>query len=454
MSSSGQYVMPPRPYFFLVRPDVVEQDPTDSGQTQLGQIVPLIAVDELPEWLDIVGVPRELTAEQTVGLCNLGTIPRSEGAFPVRITTSTPDVLASPPASWAEAAPATLEESERQRDLAKPAVEGKGADPASARNALKRQQSEATGADTTGVHPASSLKIPRGPECRECSPAGLQKSIHNVEAQSASQQQREHEAQPPKERRACSPMTYPDSNKTTSQTVAQSEYCRHWCHHGTCKWGIRCRYLHAMLTTHEGLGEVELREVPQWWVVTMLQGAGGSPGMLAAPDRSLAVDQDSRGPLFHPLDVRLNAMHQLGLLGSNSNRRLRTQRREAMALPDRLGLSPPASGRQYQRKARELTPLDKGRNSAKREAAMATAAVRDRPVPAGSNAHVACQVAAQQRAVGAEQENTNTSGDIQTQHTGPQTPGAVATNQRQVLSHPPPRPPPSPSAVMGKLVDI
>jgi hypothetical protein len=45
-----------------------------------GEVVPLIAVDELPPGIDIVGVPRSLDLEGTIGMLNLG-LQRSSGSF-------------------------------------------------------------------------------------------------------------------------------------------------------------------------------------------------------------------------------------------------------------------------------------------------------------------------------------------------------------------------------------
>jgi hypothetical protein len=44
-----------------------------------GEVVPLIAVDELPVGIDIVGVPRSLHLEETTGMLNMG-VQRSTGA--------------------------------------------------------------------------------------------------------------------------------------------------------------------------------------------------------------------------------------------------------------------------------------------------------------------------------------------------------------------------------------
>jgi hypothetical protein len=48
----------PWPGYFLVR--------------TTGEVVPLVAVDELPPSIEIVGIPRSLDLEETIGMLNLG----------------------------------------------------------------------------------------------------------------------------------------------------------------------------------------------------------------------------------------------------------------------------------------------------------------------------------------------------------------------------------------------
>jgi hypothetical protein len=55
----------PRPSYFLVR--------------TTGDVVPLIAVDELPLGVDLIGVPRSLDLDETIGMLNLG-LQRSTGS--------------------------------------------------------------------------------------------------------------------------------------------------------------------------------------------------------------------------------------------------------------------------------------------------------------------------------------------------------------------------------------
>lgn len=56
----------PRPEYFLVR--------------TTGEVVPLNTVDELPPGADIIGVPRSLILEETIGMLNLG-LQRSDRGF-------------------------------------------------------------------------------------------------------------------------------------------------------------------------------------------------------------------------------------------------------------------------------------------------------------------------------------------------------------------------------------
>ena len=62
---------PPKPRYFAVRDD--------------GSLTPLIAVDELPSYVQIHGVPRTLTAADTNGLISLGPVPKSNSRYILQI---------------------------------------------------------------------------------------------------------------------------------------------------------------------------------------------------------------------------------------------------------------------------------------------------------------------------------------------------------------------------------
>ena len=59
----------PWPAYFIVRTS--------------GEVVPLIGVDELPNGTDLVGVPRALDLEDTIGMLNLGIQRSSEGFYQI-----------------------------------------------------------------------------------------------------------------------------------------------------------------------------------------------------------------------------------------------------------------------------------------------------------------------------------------------------------------------------------
>ncbi|KAI1412600.1 hypothetical protein F5Y13DRAFT_44682 [Hypoxylon sp. FL1857] len=83
----------PLPQHFIVRPSLTKH--TASGTVTIpGPIVPLVAVDQLPEWFELSGVPRELNLEQTVGLTNLGTAVRDPEFYTVRMR-SDPETTSS-----------------------------------------------------------------------------------------------------------------------------------------------------------------------------------------------------------------------------------------------------------------------------------------------------------------------------------------------------------------------
>jgi hypothetical protein len=64
--NSASNKVKPWPAYFIVRTS--------------GEVVPLIGVDELPVGTDLIGVPRALDLEDTIGMLNLG-IQRSSEAF-------------------------------------------------------------------------------------------------------------------------------------------------------------------------------------------------------------------------------------------------------------------------------------------------------------------------------------------------------------------------------------
>ncbi|KAL2016953.1 hypothetical protein VTK56DRAFT_2829 [Thermocarpiscus australiensis] len=266
--------MVPRPRFFVVRPDVKRQTSEGGVRILPGAIVPLVAVDELPEWLDLVGVPRELAIEQTIGLCNLGTAAKSKSPYAVKIKTARPS-------------PSAEKKREVKPDNDAAPVDGNGmaSNPHLPPHPSASSPSE-TNVPTTAAAPA--------PSPSPIHPADRMKAhwsdahARSLALINDSDSDKQHRYPQPQSSTAPSPST--TSTITTSSTISSSlapsnkkkndapEYCRHWCHHGTCKWGLHCRYLHAMPTTPAELAAVGLREVPAWWVAASAAGEFGEFG--------------------------------------------------------------------------------------------------------------------------------------------------------------------------------
>ena len=65
--------MASQPRFFITRRSTTGSHPSYAGLAgHESRIVPLIPIDLLPEWVDVEGVARQLTLEETAGMTNLG----------------------------------------------------------------------------------------------------------------------------------------------------------------------------------------------------------------------------------------------------------------------------------------------------------------------------------------------------------------------------------------------
>lgn len=71
-STSGTHSDLPRPRYFVARKD--------------GTITPLIAVDELPDTLRIVGIPAIMSPAATLNMVSLGVLDRSQHRYVVEIS--------------------------------------------------------------------------------------------------------------------------------------------------------------------------------------------------------------------------------------------------------------------------------------------------------------------------------------------------------------------------------
>lgn len=96
---------------FISRPDSTQSrmspHPIEAGQGRkpwpgyfivrnTGEVVPLIAIDELPHGIDLVGIPRALDLEDTVGMLNLGLKKGSGACYQVSVEQSKSGGVAQP----------------------------------------------------------------------------------------------------------------------------------------------------------------------------------------------------------------------------------------------------------------------------------------------------------------------------------------------------------------------
>lgn len=278
--------MPPRVHHFIMRPEVVRRLPTGLAVEQ--SLVPLVALDELPEWLDVLGVPRSLAPEQAAGLSNLGCYER-QGVHDVEIVIDESESDAAGDANDASGTtgavrgggqkPALGDEKPQQQ----PGLQqSRWADRANNHDGTPGGRPEAV--TSTTVHPtdgmapphiasppspATTASAPRHPAMaasappnpRQISPS-LPAPPHNNQSAAVPDRTR----QQPRSGRPPTPPTTPPRAEAAKHRRA---YCRHWIRHGTCKWGPDCRFAHAMPATLSGLAEAGLSEFPGWWTAAV-----------------------------------------------------------------------------------------------------------------------------------------------------------------------------------------
>lgn len=318
--------MYPHPEHFIIRPSA------DGGNA----IVPLIAVDQLPDWVQLAGAPRELDPKQAVGLLNLGVTEMQDGGtYQVRLHLdkiraimngeedgeeeekgqSTPTATASDRgrlrATGGEAPPhrqdntkgevtaggdSLVEEAIPAADAPDEDLHSKSGQPgAVSHSSTKDLQHEGPIKPRNYEHEHQAQEPGKEELPRQAASPTLQNSRHATSNEATT-------LRTPKERALRPHMTEErrdrgDAGRAKAAATATAQqraavhrerfyfgsnpdtvYCRHWCHHGTCKWGCECRYQHRMPTSREGLREIGLRDFPTWYLLMAagLPGAAGS----------------------------------------------------------------------------------------------------------------------------------------------------------------------------------
>lgn len=334
--------MHPCPEHFIVRPGF-------PGHGEL--IVPLIAVDQLPDWIQLAGVPRELDAEQAVGLINLGPVA-GDGVSSYEVRLRADKIRAIMSSHTQEE-----EEEEKQKPLGpSDSVSERGREMLQKEEVILRArapQSQEQQADKTKAKETQTqIKAPndaqrevdplmmtaekkKAPEVEAARPPIHRRRAWSDESDTASpdlvsaserdqiktlkEQQHEDEPHAAIKPPAPEPMLSASRHNTAADTAGDKPaardrpirphltgahprdtqprrvavprvkdnlfgtnpdtiYCRHWCHHGTCKWGGGCRYQHRMPNSQEGLREVGLKVFPTWFLLLMAGTAAATDG--------------------------------------------------------------------------------------------------------------------------------------------------------------------------------
>ncbi|KAM3152683.1 hypothetical protein ABEW05_006897 [Botrytis cinerea] len=192
----------PRPGYFIVR--------------KTGQVVPLVAVDELPPGVDLIGVPRNLDLVETGGMLNLGL--------------------------QGEAPPGTV-----------------GGGGFYGLVGLEADEESDEYEDEDGVMGSS------GPDTAVPSPLSLpiRSSTLNTAINTKSRATKSHSS-PGLSTSIHAPSRNATSTLGTQQ--GQQQTCRHWCtHNRRCKWAENCRYKHEMPRTRFELSLIGLSDWPGWF---------------------------------------------------------------------------------------------------------------------------------------------------------------------------------------------
>lgn len=272
--------MDPSPDHFIVRPD--EKDGTP------GPIVPLIAVDQLPDWMQLVSVPRELDAEQTIGMTNLGIVEKEDDSIyevrlhhdKIRAILNGADENKGSSSSCSKQSNAKTMKNEEITSPAETKSKSK------ARKQPASEESLSTSAGSSSSAESMPVENPQ-PRARPTE-RFLSASRHNVAGTAVDTQARSSSERPlrPHMTEAMRDELRPAAHQHTTRQDKHpaTVLCRHWCHHGNCKWGLECRYQHRMPTTLDGLREVGLKDFPTWYLLMMGGGGGigsGVPGLFS-----------------------------------------------------------------------------------------------------------------------------------------------------------------------------
>ncbi|KAL6869839.1 hypothetical protein ACO1O0_001170 [Amphichorda felina] len=240
------------PRFFIVRSSTFDGDDISHQPN----IVPLIPADLLPKWIEIQGVPRQLTLDQTAGMTNLGSFAAAgdevlclrflnvyQGDGPAQVGDC--EDRGRPSTTTASSGGGEGVQSIGEAPSATPP---RGTTTSSSKTSPPKQpvlSPSQHGRDIGTPSSGSSLNISR---------PGLASSQHNLGNSPSSA------ASPPEPAQG-----QPLPPGATTNPDVPPKYCQEWCHHGTCSRGDCCPRRHDMPQTRHGLAEVGLVNFPPWY---------------------------------------------------------------------------------------------------------------------------------------------------------------------------------------------
>jgi hypothetical protein len=196
--------MPTKPHFFIVRPGSTTRTDSAGNVVTEPRIVPLIPLDHFPEWMEVEGVSRLISFEETVGMVNLGTFAAASDKYRLKFI-----------------------------DLQNVGDDGEGVTQpgASAPSTTTRcASSQDLGSALDELHGGSIIE---------------RHGIGNrVDA-------RRSDGRP--------------ASDAAPKMRGKDKHCFSWCQKGSCARGDNCSFTHEMPLTPQGLKAVGLAQPPLWW---------------------------------------------------------------------------------------------------------------------------------------------------------------------------------------------
>ncbi|KAI1864295.1 hypothetical protein JX265_008666 [Neoarthrinium moseri] len=160
------------PQYFIVRPDITKH--TASGTVTIkGPMVPLIPVDQLPTWLEVVSVPRELGVDQMRGLRNLGEYHKDFDCYEVHITREIMTSIATAAPTMSTIGTSSGVQHQGRRECQHPGSTSSTITTHGDFNLQRTSTTKATSTKSNNTLDPSSSKVGRHRKNRDCTPPSV-----------------------------------------------------------------------------------------------------------------------------------------------------------------------------------------------------------------------------------------------------------------------------------------